>query len=121
MADRHPSAVKRERQNERRRLRNQAVKSTIKSYQKKFIAAVDAEDWTAADGLLIDTASRLDRAGLRKIMHKNQASRKKSRMALHLKRAKEAAVTLARPSKRIVAEAAKTSTRTKKTKTKRQK
>lgn len=101
MADRHPSAIKRNRQSERRRVRNQAVKSAIKTSTKKFVKAITELDWQTATELLRETSSKLDRAGTRRVIHRNLASRRKSRLALFLKRAQAEAASAPQTSKRI--------------------
>ncbi|HEX8462988.1 MAG TPA: 30S ribosomal protein S20 [Abditibacterium sp.] len=68
-----PSAKKRLRQDEKKRLRNQAAKTRIKTEVKKALAG--------ADNLAV---SVIDRAAAKGIIHKNAAARKKSRLAKRL-------------------------------------
>ncbi len=67
----------------KRRERNQAVRSAIKTFVKKTRAAIDAggEDVTP---LLQQTTSLVDKAAKRGIIHKNAANRRKSRLARRL-------------------------------------
>jgi small subunit ribosomal protein S20 len=75
------SQIKRIGQNERRRVRNKAVKSELKTAVRRFREAADAGD-TAAAGTHLRTASRLlDKAASKGVIHKNQAANRKSAMA----------------------------------------
>ena len=80
------SQIKRNRQNEVRRLRNKAVKSEIKTRIKNAVASVqtDADDSPEAVRLAV---KRIDRAAAQGIIHPNQASNRKSalmkRVAAH--------------------------------------
>jgi small subunit ribosomal protein S20 len=74
---RHKSTVKRVRQNERRRLRNRAKRSMMKTAIKKVRTAGDKE--TAASALK-DTISILDSMAVKGIIHKNKAANLKSRL-----------------------------------------
>ena len=78
------SAKKRLKQNEARRARNRARKSALRTQVKKFRAAVEAGDAEAARGLYNFTAKALDQAASRHVIHKNTASRTKSRLARSL-------------------------------------
>lgn len=84
MATRHPSAIKRHRQNEKKRVRNQAVKSALKTITKKFLKACSQNDIEAAKALFLEAASKFDRASSHGVVHKNLAARKKSRLAARL-------------------------------------
>lgn len=75
------SVEKRDRQNAKRRLRNRAAKSSCRTAVKKFNAAVLAGDKAAATEAMALSAKLLDSAAGKGIIHKNTASRKKSRMA----------------------------------------
>jgi small subunit ribosomal protein S20 len=72
------SQIKRNKQNEQRRLRNQAVRSELKTRVKRATTAADggedASDMTRA------AAKRLDKAASKGVIHKNQAARRKSRL-----------------------------------------
>ncbi len=75
------SAEKRERQEERRRLRNRMAKSTMRTAIKKFDAAVAAGDKDAAVKALAESSKLLDTVAGKGIIHRNTAARKKSRLA----------------------------------------
>ena len=72
------SQIKRNRQNEKARLRNKAVKSSLKTAIRKFHAAVEAGDTAAADALMRDASRKLDKAVSKGVIHKNQAANRKS-------------------------------------------
>ena len=77
------SAMKRMRQNERRRLRNRTLRSRIRSAVKTAVAAVAAKAPTA--GASVHEAIRiLDKAVTKGVMHRNTAARKKSVLARQL-------------------------------------
>jgi small subunit ribosomal protein S20 len=76
----HKSAFKRIRQNEKRRLRNKHVKSTMKGCIKNFLKSIeDNNPETAKDNLHTAIVS-IDSAASKGIIHKNNASRKISRL-----------------------------------------
>ncbi|GIU96956.1 MAG: 30S ribosomal protein S20 [Actinomycetota bacterium] len=75
------SQIKRNRQNERRRLRNKAVKSELKTYAKKVRAAVAEGDAAAAAERLRLAARKLDKAASKGVLHPRTAARRKSRLA----------------------------------------
>ena len=66
------------RRSARKRVRNQAVRTSLKTYIKKVKTAPDG---TAATAALVDATKALDKAVQRGIIHKNQAARRKSRAA----------------------------------------
>lgn len=87
------SAEKRLRQNEKLRERNRAYRSVVRNRCKKVAKAVSEGNLDAAQQLFADAARILDRAGDKRIIHKNAAARKKSRlsaMILKLKRSQNA-------------------------------
>jgi small subunit ribosomal protein S20 len=75
------SQIKRIKQNEKRRLRNKSVKSSVKTAIRKFREAADAGDKDKAVILLRDASKKLDKAASKGIIHANQAANKKSAMA----------------------------------------
>jgi small subunit ribosomal protein S20 len=72
--------------NERRRLRNQSVKSSLRTAVRGFREAVDAGEKDKAAELLQRTSRQLDQAASKGVIHKNQAANKKSALALALNR-----------------------------------
>lgn len=80
MAVKNKSAIKRHKQSEVRRLRNKAVKSSVRTCAKKFVASVHAGDAAVAAENLKALQKELDTAGRKGILTRNAVSRKKSRM-----------------------------------------
>jgi len=77
----HRSVLKRVRQSENRRKRNASIKSALKTLAKKVEASIKEGDQTGATASLIRFSSRLDKAVIKGVIHRNKANRKKSRMA----------------------------------------
>ncbi|MEZ0381663.1 MULTISPECIES: 30S ribosomal protein S20 [Mycobacteriaceae] len=75
------SQVKRNRTNERARLRNQSVKSAVRTAIRAFREAAEAGDKEKASELLLSTGRKLDKAASKGVIHKNQAANKKSALA----------------------------------------
>jgi small subunit ribosomal protein S20 len=75
------SQIKRNRQNEARRRRNQAVRSELKTRAKGALAAADTGDAEVAEASLRLAQQRLDRAASRGALHPRTAARRKSRLA----------------------------------------
>jgi small subunit ribosomal protein S20 len=73
------SQIKRNRTNEAARLRNKAARSEVKTRIKRAVAAADYGTDTAGEDLRV-AVKRLDKAAARGIIHKNQASNRKSRL-----------------------------------------
>jgi small subunit ribosomal protein S20 len=76
------SQQKRIKTNERRRLRNQSAKSSLRTAVRGFREAVEAGEKEKAGELLVSTSRKLDKAASKGIIHKNQAANKKSALAL---------------------------------------
>ena len=75
------SQIKRNRTNERRRLRNKAVKSELKTVVRAFREAADAGDQDKAAEALRVASRKLDKAASKGVIHKNQAANRKSALA----------------------------------------
>jgi small subunit ribosomal protein S20 len=71
-------------------MRNQSVRSAIKTFVKKTKAAITGDDQSVAVKLYQDTSSLVDKAAKHGIIHKNAANRRKSRLARRLNAAKTA-------------------------------
>ena len=80
MAVKNASAVKRHKQSEVRRIKNKAVKSSVRTSAKKYVASVQAKSKDDAGTLLHDLVKELDTAARKGIISRNAAARKKSRM-----------------------------------------
>jgi small subunit ribosomal protein S20 len=78
------SQIKRNRQNEKRRLRNKSVKSALKTSVRKFNEAAATGDIEQATALLREAARKLDKAASKGVIHKNQAANRKSAIAKRL-------------------------------------
>ena len=75
------SQIKRNRTNERNRLRNQSVKSAVRTSIRNLRAATEAGDKERAGALLVATSRQLDKAVSKGVIHQNQAANKKSALA----------------------------------------
>ena len=75
------SQIKRNKQNEKARLRNKAVKSELKTSVRKFREAADAGNVEAADTAMRLASAKLDKAVSKGVIHKNQAANRKSALA----------------------------------------
>jgi small subunit ribosomal protein S20 len=76
------SQIKRNRQNEKARVRNKAVKSELKTSVRRFREAADAGDAAAAAAAMKVASRKLDKAASKGVVHKNQAANRKAAMAL---------------------------------------
>lgn len=81
------SQKKRNRQNEKRRQRNKAVRAELKTRTKKAEQAATAGEDTAE--LLSSAIKRIDQAAANGVMHKNAANRQKSRLTKRIARLSE--------------------------------
>jgi small subunit ribosomal protein S20 len=77
------SQIKRNRQNEVRRLRNKAVRSEMKTRVKSAVRAAEAgaEDTPEAVRAAV---KRIDKAAAKGVIHKNQAANRKARLMKRL-------------------------------------
>jgi small subunit ribosomal protein S20 len=77
------SQIKRNRQNEKRRLRNKAVRSEMRTRTKTAVAHAESggDDAAEATRLAIKT---IDKAAAKGVIHKNEAARRKSRLVTRL-------------------------------------
>ncbi|MBU3702418.1 MAG: 30S ribosomal protein S20 [Acidimicrobiia bacterium] len=73
------SQIKRNRQNEARRLRNKAVRSELKTRTKRALAAGEAGAADTDEQVRL-AIKRIDTAAAKGVIHKNQAARRKSRL-----------------------------------------
>ena len=87
MAKRTKSALKANRQNIRRREHNRALRSKLRTALKAIRASLDAKDVTAAKAALSQTASLVDKMATKGMIHRNTASRHKSRLSARLQKA----------------------------------
>jgi small subunit ribosomal protein S20 len=78
------SAIKRIRQNEKRRVRNAAVRSTVRTAVKSTRTALEASQADQAREALARTIRLLDKAVTKGVIHRNAAARRKSRLTRQL-------------------------------------
>jgi len=76
------SQMKRNRQNEKRRTRNRAVRSELNTREKAAVDAVGTESEAETLRLAI---KRIDKAAAKGMLHKNTAARKKSRLVARVR------------------------------------
>ena len=79
------SQIKRNRQNEKRRLRNRTVRSEINTRTKAALAEAGYDDETTAEALRL-AVKRIDKAAAKGVIHKNTAARRKSRLMREIQR-----------------------------------
>ena len=78
-------ARKRARQANKQRAHNASLRSTLRTAIKRVRQAIDAGDKAAAQGVFQQSVAVLDRIADKKIIHKNKASRTKSRLSAQIK------------------------------------
>jgi len=78
----NPSAAKRMRQEQKRRLHNRMVKSIVKTNVTKARQAITSG--VEAEAAVRAAASELDRAAKKGVIHRNNAARRKSRLMKQL-------------------------------------
>lgn len=78
------SAIKRVRQDEKRRARNRAVKARVRTFVKRAQLAIEAGDTAQADDAVRNAISELDKAAQKGVIHRNNAARRKSRLMQRL-------------------------------------
>ena len=76
----HKSAEKRDRQSVKRRERNISAKSAIKTKVKSVVSAVETKDKQASVKALQAAIPALDKAAVKGVIHRKNASRKISRL-----------------------------------------
>lgn len=82
------SQMKRNRQNEKSRLRNRAVRAEVRTRQKAAVAAAGTDNEAEALRLAV---KRIDKAVTKGVLHKNTAARKKSRLMVRIRQLTTAA------------------------------
>jgi small subunit ribosomal protein S20 len=75
------SQIKRNKQNEVRRVRNKAVRSSLKTTAKRVRTTTAASNTEQNTQLLREAARELDKAASKGVIHKRAAARRKSRLA----------------------------------------
>jgi len=78
------SAIKRNKQNEKRRLHNRTYRGGARTFVRKAMAAMEAGDKAAAETATAQAVKALDKAAQKGVIHKNNAARRKSRLVKRL-------------------------------------
>ncbi len=84
----HPSAEKRARQSEKRRLRNRSNMSTMKTAIRKVREAVEKKDFTQIDLFMRQAQSLIAKTRKKGAIHKNNMARRISRLASFVNKAR---------------------------------
>lgn len=74
------SAIKRVRQEAKRRARNRAVKTRMRTFVKRAQLAIEAGDMAQASEAVRAAVREIDKAAQKGVIHANQAARRKSRL-----------------------------------------
>lgn len=88
-------AKKRVRQNEKHRMQNASMRSMLRTYIKKVVAAIATGNQETAQASLQAATPIIDRMANKGIIHKNKAARHKSRLTAHIKKLSEKAAKTA--------------------------
>ncbi len=83
----HKSALKRVKQSEKKRQRNKAAMSAMKTLIKKVHTSMEGKDPKVASEHLKTATAYIDKIADKKIIHKNKASRLVSRLTAKVNRA----------------------------------
>ena len=78
------SQIKRNRQNEKRRVRNRVYRGGARTFVKKARTSLQGKDLQAAQQDTLEAVSALDKAAEKGAIHKNNAARRKSRLMKRL-------------------------------------
>jgi small subunit ribosomal protein S20 len=87
----HASALKRHRQTEKRTIRNQALRTRLRHFVRAVRQAVARKDAAAAEETLRRATRALDKAVTKGLIHRNNASRRVSRLSHAVSQVKAAA------------------------------
>ena len=74
------SAIKRNKQNEKRRQANRVFRGQARTAVKKARVALEADNKEDAQAKVMDAVKALDKAASKGVVHKNNAARRKSRL-----------------------------------------
>ncbi len=78
------SQIKRNKQNQKRRMRNRVYRGTARTYVRKAEAAIKVGDAQAFQDETLKAIKALDKAASKGVIHKNNAARRKSRLVKKL-------------------------------------
>jgi small subunit ribosomal protein S20 len=74
------SQIKRNRQNDKRRLRNRVYRGQTRTAIKDARVVIESQDAEASKKAVLEAISALDKAAEKGVIHKNNAARRKSRL-----------------------------------------
>jgi small subunit ribosomal protein S20 len=74
------SAIKRNKQNEKKRIRNRVYRGVARTFVARARVAISGKDGDAAKAATLAAISALDKAAQKGVVHKNNAARRKSRL-----------------------------------------
>ena len=77
----HKSAIKRNRQNEKRSIRNRGLRTQVKSHVKKVLTAVEGKNVEEAKKSLLEAETVIAKVASKGVFHSRSASRKISGLA----------------------------------------
>jgi small subunit ribosomal protein S20 len=80
----HASALKAHRQSVKNRERNRQYRSRLRNALRSIRTAIDGNDLTGAKAALKETISLIDRMASKGVIHRNAASRYKSRLTTRI-------------------------------------
>lgn len=78
------SAIKRNKQNEKRRVRNRIYRGAARTFVARARVAIADKDAETAEAATLEAIAALDKAVQKGVIHKNNAARRKSRLMKHL-------------------------------------
>jgi small subunit ribosomal protein S20 len=76
-----PSAIKRLKQSVKRRMHNRITKKVIKTLVKRTMSSLTAKEFEKAEADFRAATAKIDKAGVRRVLHPNTADRRKSKLA----------------------------------------
>jgi small subunit ribosomal protein S20 len=78
------SQIKRNKQNEKRRLRNRVVRGSARVAVREARSAINSDSVPEAKAAVLEAISALDKAAEKGVIHKNNAARRKGRLMKRL-------------------------------------
>lgn len=93
------SAIKKDKQDKKARQRNRVIRDDYKKASKNVRNLVKAGDLKKAKEALTEAYSKLDIAAKKNVLHKNNASRRKSRLSNLIQGSQKETKTKEKPSK----------------------
>jgi len=90
LAQRHKSAIKRHRQNLKRQARNQVIRTHVRRVVRQLRETIAQKDPAAAETQLQSVMKTIDKAVTKGVLHRNNASRRISRLSHQIAQLKQA-------------------------------